>query len=144
MHLFNRNPRTTLPSLVQSLPTVAETKNFGRLNRKEGKEFSSIDPDTIVRMRVNNDKDWDKKGIVVAKCPEPRSYDILNEKGNIVRCNRRHLIPCHDEFHIQPDYDPPQPNQLRISSESFSNEETRTQSHQSQYPSPSPSPEFSS
>ena len=31
---------------------------------------------------------------MVAKREEPRSYDILNEKGNLLRINRRHLLPC--------------------------------------------------
>ena len=94
-------------------------KNSGRFKSMEGKEFSSIDPETVVQVCVDKDKDWDKKGKVVGKCPEPCSYNIINEKGNIVRRNRRHLIPCQDEFNIQPDYDPPQPTQMPFSSESL-------------------------
>ena len=63
-------------------------------------------------MRVNRNNDWRKKGKVIEKSIEPRSYHVLNEKGNIVRRNRRHLIPCHDRFSIQHDYDPIEPNHL--------------------------------
>ena len=105
MRLFNRKPRTTLPSIIQNLPITPNSKNFGHFNNKKDKEFPSIDPGTV-RMNVDKDKNRDKKGIVVEKCSEPHSYNILNEKGNIVRRNRRHLIPCHKEFNIQPDYEP--------------------------------------
>ena len=121
IRLFNRNVRTTLPSLVQSFPTTSNVKNSDRVLNKKHRDYPSINPDSVVRMRIDSDKNWEKKGLVVEKCSEPRSYNILNEKGNIVRRNRRHLIPCYDEFKIQPDYDIPTQNQLPHSSESVSN-----------------------
>ena len=63
-------------------------------------------------MCVNEDSDWRKKGRVIQKSTEPRSYHVLNDKGNVVRPNRHHLIPCHDKFNIQHDYDMIEPNHL--------------------------------
>ena len=67
--------------------------------------MSDITPGTVVRMRIPGEKQWNKIGKVVEKCPQPRAYRILNSKGNIVRRNRRHLLPCKDKFHIQSDQD---------------------------------------
>ncbi len=112
MRLFNRHPRTTLPSLLQHPPPAVSSKRAERLNNRNTKDLPSIRPGSVVRMRVNGDKDWRKKGKVIEKSTEPRSYRVLNEKGNIVRRNRRHLIPCHDRFNIQHDYDPIEPRHL--------------------------------
>ena len=35
----------------------------------------------------------------------PRLYDILNERGNILARNRRHLIPTTEKFNIKHDCD---------------------------------------
>ena len=34
----------------------------------------------------------------------PRSYDILNERGNILARNHHHLIPTSEKFNIKHDY----------------------------------------
>ena len=41
---------------------------------------------------------WKQRGTVIAKRDEPRSYDIVNEKGNVIRRNRQHLIPTKEAF----------------------------------------------
>ena len=108
MRLFNHQPRTTLPSLnpshvLTSPKTVA--KGIKERYNQHAKNLPDIIPGTVVRMRVPGERQWDEIGKVVAKCQEPRAYRILNSKGNIVRRNRRHLLPCKDKFHIQIDQD---------------------------------------
>lgn len=113
IRLFNRNPRTLLPSLIQHPPSVSANRTK-RPDNRNTKDLPSIRPGSVVRMRVPGDKDWRNKGKVIEKSKEPRSYRVLNEKGNIVRRNRRHLIPCHDRFSIQHDYDPIQLTDLPL------------------------------
>eukprot|EP00112_Aurelia_sp_Birch-Aquarium-sp1_P007987 Seg1872.1 transcript_id=Seg1872.1/GoldUCD/mRNA.D3Y31 product="putative protein K02A2.6" protein_id=Seg1872.1/GoldUCD/D3Y31 len=113
IRLFNRNPRTLLPSLIQHPPSVSANR-AKRPDNRNTKDLPSIRPGSVVRMRVPGDKDWRNKGKVIEKSKEPRSYRVLNEKGNIVRRNRRHLIPCHDRFSIQHDYDPIQLTDLPL------------------------------
>ena len=35
----------------------------------------------------------------------PQSYNILNERGNVLARNRCHLIPTTEKFNIKHDYD---------------------------------------
>ena len=99
MRLFNHQPRTILPSL-----NMTHTSSTSKINPKEivksynqhAKDLPDITPGTVVRMRIPGEKQWNEIGKVVEKCPEPRAYRILNSKGNIVRRNRRHLLPCKD------------------------------------------------
>ena len=104
MHLFNHQPRTTLPSL-----NMTHTSSTSKINPKgynqHAKDLPDITPGTVVRMRIPGERQWNEIGKVVEKCPEPRAYRILNSKGNIVRRNRRHLLYCKDKFHIQNDQD---------------------------------------
>ena len=43
--------------------------------------------------------------MLIAKRSEPRSGDVINEKGNIVRRNRCQLIPTNEKFEIDIDYE---------------------------------------
>eukprot|EP00794_Sanderia_malayensis_P014552 gene14552-16054_t len=61
MRLFNRHPRTTLPSLLQHPPPAVSSKRAERLNNRKTKDLPSIRPGSVVRMRINGDKDWRKK-----------------------------------------------------------------------------------
>ena len=56
-------------------------------------------------MRIRTDKQnlRDKKDTVVNQ-NDPRSYDILNKRGNILVRNRCHLIPTTEKFNIDHDY----------------------------------------
>ena len=76
-------------------------------------------------------------GKVVSQHPNPRSYNILNSGGNVVRRNRRHLIPAKEPFHVTKEY-----NQS-LYSEGTSNQvqdQTTPQSEPSPQPSPAPPP----
>ncbi|CAB3991160.1 Hypothetical predicted protein [Paramuricea clavata] len=72
---------------------------------QHAKDLPDIQPGTVVRIRAKEDEKWNQLGKVVEKCAEPRSYRLLNDKGNIVRRNRGHLIPCKDRFQIRNDFD---------------------------------------
>ena len=107
MRLFNHKPRSMLLSLnsshaLTSPKTVA--KGIKESYNQHAKNLPDIITGTVVCMRVPGERQWDEIGKVVAKCQEPRTYCILNSKGNIVRRNRRHLLPCKDKFHIQIDH----------------------------------------
>ena len=41
----------------------------------------------------------------MAKLPQPRSYKVMKENGNIVRRNRRDLIPTLEKFGVDVNYD---------------------------------------
>ena len=41
---------------------------------------------------------WDKKDIVMKQINRPRSYDVLNENGNVIIRNCRYLIPTNEKF----------------------------------------------
>ena len=101
--LYNRNVRTTLPSFSSK----SREKKSAKVNPgvKLGRDLPEIKPGTIVRMRHSDEKEWSKKGKVTNKRDEPRSYDVLNERGNMVRRNRRHLLPCNDKFTVKTETD---------------------------------------
>ena len=65
------------------------------------KDLATISPNTTVRIHSKNKNEkWKQKGILITKRSEPRSYDAINEKGNIVRQNRYQLIPTKEKFEI--------------------------------------------
>ena len=94
--LFNRKLRTSLPSGQHEnfIPVPGEE----RVNEATSKGLPDITPGTTVRIRTDKDRDWGEQGKVVRKREEPRSYDVLNQRGNVVRRNRRHLIPTRESF----------------------------------------------
>ena len=57
------------------------------------------------RIRTDEEKTWDKKGSVIAPNDRPRSYNVLNEKGNLIIRNRRHLIQTNGKFIVKYNYD---------------------------------------
>ena len=99
--MFNRTVRTTLPSIsvfsnCKDLPLLDDRKEV------KGREIKEIKPGTTVRI-LSEDKQmkWNKKGLVVAKLNQPRSYNVLNQSGNTIRRNRVHLIPTEEKFSIE-------------------------------------------
>ena len=55
-------------------------------------------PGDIVRFRKNGT--WSRKGRVIGKTSQPRSYKIETDKGTIVRRNRRHLLLTREKFEL--------------------------------------------
>ena len=101
--LFGRKLRTTLPSLIPSTQSIATEKHT--ITQNLGRNLPEIAPGKTVRIRTDAQNIWDKKGIVVSQNNRPRLYDILNERGNIITRNRRHLLPTTEKFNIKHDYD---------------------------------------
>ena len=111
--MYNRNPRTRLPSAIPNRKHYSKSKVDNDEYRNKIKDLTHIKPNTVVRIRTDREKDWKQTGKVLQKSSEPRSYLVLNEKGNIVRRNRKHLIPTNDEFRIDIDNEVMQENQLQ-------------------------------
>ena len=68
-------------------------------------KLPEIAPGTTVRIWTDEQNLWDKKNIVVSQNNHPWSYNILNERGNILARNHCHLIPTAEKFSIKHDSD---------------------------------------
>ena len=65
----------------------------------KSKDLPSITPNTTVRIYSKSKYgNWKRKGKVVSVRNEPRSYNVLNEKGNIIRRNRWQLLPTNETY----------------------------------------------
>ena len=100
--LFNRPIRTNLTSAkphpkTSTTNTATEPETQNRL--------SSLKPGDTVRIITDEEKTWEKKRSDFAPINPPRSYNILNEKGNLIIRNSRHLIPSNEKFIVKHDYD---------------------------------------
>ena len=70
------------------------------------RDLPPIPPNTTVRIHSKDKREkWKRKGKVLSKRDEPRSYDVINENGNVVRRNRYQLIPTNEKFEVEFDYD---------------------------------------
>ena len=58
-----------------------------------------------MRIQTDGQNLWNKKGTFVGQNNRPRSYDILNKRGNVLPKNRRHLILATRRFNIKHDSD---------------------------------------
>ena len=90
--LFNRQSRTNLPSgKPQPKPSTTNTAiEPETLNR-----LSTLKPGDTVRIGTNGEKTRNRKGSVTAPNNRPSSYNVLNDKGNLIIRNHRHLIPTN-------------------------------------------------
>ena len=115
--LFNRNPRTPLPSIIPNkshlIPTNHKIKQH---HDRHANNLQELAPGAAVRMRIDSDTSWKETGKIIERCQQPRSYLVLNSKGNIVRRNRRHLLPTTETFKVQANYDqlPTTPNETTL------------------------------
>ena len=96
--LLGRQTRTQMPSMQPNRFVLQEDKQTRKLAENNG-----IEPGTPVRIRYDTDRSWSRKGEIIRKRDEPRSYDVMNEKGNVVRVNERHLLPCGTQTPIEPE-----------------------------------------
>ena len=105
--MFNRRIRTLLPSMRMSpVQSAAPSKTSIRERYNQGSvNLKPIPNDATVRIYSKEKKDWSKKGRIVNKSAQPRSYKVLQENGNVIRRNRRHLIPSNETFEPKIDYD---------------------------------------
>ena len=98
--LLKRNPRSLLPSIVLqdketkcSYETLCDKAKTYNLNSKD---LMPLLPEETVRIRQNNN--WSQKGKVIQKSTQPRSYDVITDKGTVLRRNRRHLLKTRESF----------------------------------------------
>ena len=95
--LFNRQLRTDLLSVKTLLPQIwLVTKTLRPC--KTTHSLSNISQGNTVRICTDEQNLWDKKCIVIKQNNQPPSYDILNENGNVIIRNRKHLIPTNKKF----------------------------------------------
>ena len=90
--LFHRQPCTTLPVINSNSKPLRPSANKLYTNPTHGRDLPEIAPGTTVRIRTDREKSWEQKGVVVKRREEPRCYNVLNSKGNIVHRNHRHLL----------------------------------------------------
>ena len=97
---------TTLPSIIPntSRPILKDHK-VAKYHDRRANDLSELARGTSVRMRIDTDFSWKETGNIIEKCPQPRSYLVLNSRGNVVRRNRRHLLPTSEAFQVQPNFD---------------------------------------
>ena len=100
--LFNRPIRTNLPSAKpQPKPSTTNTA----IEPETQIRLSTLKPGDTIRIRTDEEKAWDKKGSVIAPNDRPRSYNVLNDKGNLIIRNPHHFIPTNKKFIVKHDYD---------------------------------------
>ena len=66
--------------------------------------LSTLKPGDTVRIKTDGEKNWDRKGSVIAPNNRPRSY-VVNDKGNLIIRNRCQLILITKKFIVKHDYD---------------------------------------
>ena len=98
--LMKRDLRTILPSFnvnkKRGKPKSPKPSMLKQNYDQHAKEHKPLQPGATVRYRKHNT--WSKKGRVVKKLSQPRSYQIETESGNIIRRNRRHLVNTRELF----------------------------------------------
>ena len=100
--LFNRSIRTNLPS-VKPQPKSSTSKTA--IESKTRNRLSTLKLGDTVKIRTDEEKTWGKKGSIIAPNDRPRSYNVLNEKGNLIIRNRRNLILTNEKLIVKHDYD---------------------------------------
>ena len=100
--LLGRDIRTTLPA-IKATTYSADTqkvKYTKRYYNQQCKNLPELNVGDTVRLRQKTypRKFWDKKGTVVAKLQEPRSYKVEAETGKVYRRNRRDILKTKETF----------------------------------------------
>ena len=108
--LMNRYPRTLLPSVKTPKPSrIKKSKSlYKHLYDKGAKDLPPLDNSQSVRVHYKSD--WSRKGIVIDKAPQPRSYLLATDKGTIIRRNRRDLLRTTE--HVNPHSDDDLPDNI--------------------------------
>ena len=124
MLLLRRDLRSRIPMLEKNYNSNLVDKNvFQKLEEKQVKakgyhdltatrERKMFENGDIVRYRDHlNDSDMWKKEGQITRAVNPRSYELVNSKGNVIRRNSVLLQPSHNpKVNATPPHDPiPQP-----------------------------------
>ena len=91
--LMKRKLRVLVPLLNVNGNTKTKLKKPTFSQSRELQPFNTSD---TVRYRQNNN--WTRTGIIFNKSDMPRSYTLLNDKNNVIRRNRRHVIKMDPKF----------------------------------------------
>ena len=94
--LFGRRVQGTLPMLRTKDNTIRSTGHTQHQSVR-GRTLPCLSKGQYVRIQDPVTKKW-KPGIVVCQRKEPRSYDIQQESGVVVRRNRRHIRTTGETF----------------------------------------------
>ena len=98
-------------SIAQSALMYPLLKHNLNTTRKTGIEpeiqnrLLTLKPGNTTRIRTDEERAWDKTGSVIAPNDCSRSCNVLNEKGNLIVRNHRHLIPTNEKFIVKHDYE---------------------------------------
>ena len=90
-----------MPSVIcqQLKQPVINYKQEQRFQNQNKNLLHPIKPGTTVRiLSENKHEKWKVKGQVYKKLELPRSYDVINEKGNCIQRNRSHLITSKENI----------------------------------------------
>ena len=108
--LMQRNSRTTLPSVKSSSKSRETDKsNQSHKIKKYHDQHACNLPDLQIgdtvrlRQKAFPKKLWNRKGKVLSKLEEPRSYKVETEQGIILRRNRRDLLKTKESFEPKPE-----------------------------------------
>ena len=101
--LFNRKLRTTLPKMMEPRQTDSRRPNIPtpviqRYNQT-AKDLKPLHRGQTIRYHHNGK--WSRHGMILNTKEQIRSYQLLNDEGNVIRRNRRHLIPSKDKFSVR-------------------------------------------
>lgn len=86
-------------TLRRNLPNIRHNKSMKKCqadkNVNKSKELETLKTNDTVRIRFQGI--WNKKGRLVKKLNEPRSYLVKKTEGNYFRRNRRHLLKTNEK-----------------------------------------------
>ena len=99
---MGRDIRTTLPAM-KATTYSADTQKVEYTKKYYNQQCKNLPElkvgDTVrLRQKTYPRKFWDKKGTVVAKLQEPRSYKVEAETGKVYRRNRRDILKTKETF----------------------------------------------
>ena len=88
--IFQRTIRTIMPNIKHSLAMKKQPEN-----NDKNKELPKLQPYDKVRIKYQNN--WKRKGTVLRKLDQPRSYVVKTDEGQIIKRNRRHLLKTREK-----------------------------------------------
>ena len=108
--LMQRNPRTTLPSVKSSSKSRETDKSnqshkIKKYHDQHARNLPDLQISDTVRLRQKAfpKKLWNRKGKVLSKLEEQRSYKVETEQGIILRRNCRDLLKTKESFEPKPE-----------------------------------------
>ena len=107
---YQRQLRTIIPSAVPHKSVSKSVKKPYPIKHPKDFSLPELKPGDNVRLRKG--KIWSRKGKIIEKLKQPRSYNVRVGNGNILRRNRRHIMKTKEDF--------------EFSSEDVSSDETST------------------